>query len=68
MTPMPQELKRPLDIQHRALIGHSRTRIRRLFGSSRRRIDAQRTLSAGAHIFACLSRGGLTKVLECRMI
>jgi hypothetical protein len=68
MTPVPQELKRPLDIQHRALIGHSWTRVRRLFGSSRRRITAQHTPSAGTHIFDGRSRGSLTKPLVRNMI
>jgi hypothetical protein len=59
MTPVPQEFKRPLDIQHRALIGHSWTRIRCLFGSSRRRIKAQHTPSAGTHTFDGRSRVAL---------
>ena len=68
MTLMPQELKRPLDILHLALIGHSRTRIRRLFGSSGRRIKAQHAPSAGTRIFDRPQPGSLPKALARHMI
>jgi len=68
MTPMRQELKRPLDIRHPALIGHSQTRIRRLFDSSGRRIKAQHTPSAGTRIFDGPQPGSLPKALARHMI
>jgi hypothetical protein len=68
MTLMPQELKRPLDIRHPTLIGHSRTRIRRLFDSSGRRIKAQHTPNAGTHIFDGPRPDSLPKALARHVI
>jgi hypothetical protein len=67
MAPPPQELEGPLDIRHRALIGRSRTRIRRLVGCSRRRIDPQHGLGA-VLTFLLASADRLTKTLAHHVI
>jgi len=67
MAPPPQELEGPSDIRHRALIGRSRTRIRRLFGCSRQPIDPQHALGAML-TFLLAAAGRLTKTLARHVI